>query len=117
MSCSGLAKVLSGVALICEPRRGRLSRFDHTVIDPGYHRLPIGTISGVSVNDCSRRSADPSQHKVGRSSRLAERKPVIQAEGRQKVLRAAANLDLGRKFLASRAPRVAGGSRGEQGGG
>ena len=30
-------------------------RADHTVMDTGHHRLPIGTISGASANDRNRR--------------------------------------------------------------
>ena len=50
MTCSGLANVLLGVALICGPRRDTDLLVDHTVIDPGYHRLPTGTITGAPPN-------------------------------------------------------------------
>jgi hypothetical protein len=43
MSCSGLVNVLSGVALICGPRRDR-PRADHNVIDTGRYRSATGTI-------------------------------------------------------------------------
>ena len=36
MTCSGLANVLSGIALICGPSSGPTFRADHTMID----RLP-----------------------------------------------------------------------------
>src|SRR6516165_8255273 len=39
MRCSGLANVLSGVALIWRTSSGPMFRADHTVIDTGHHRL------------------------------------------------------------------------------
>jgi len=33
---------------------GPTFRVDHTVIDPGYHRLPTGTITGAPPNYCCR---------------------------------------------------------------
>src|SRR5262249_45361208 len=51
MRCSGLANVLSGVALILRTSSGPAFRADHTVIETGHHRLPNGTISGVSASD------------------------------------------------------------------
>jgi len=44
-----LVNVLSGVALICGPSSGPIFRADHTVIDRGYHRLLIDTISGAGL--------------------------------------------------------------------
>src|SRR5271167_3119142 len=48
MSCSGLANVLSGVALILRTSSGPTFRVDHTVIAAGHHRLSIGTITVAS---------------------------------------------------------------------
>src|SRR5215471_15123856 len=62
MSCSGLANVLSGVALILRTSSGPTFRADHTVIGTGHHRLSIGTIRLTSTSDHyqpTRRSARP----------------------------------------------------------
>jgi hypothetical protein len=47
MSCSGLANVLSGVALTLRISSRPTFGADHTVIATGHHRLSIGLISEV----------------------------------------------------------------------